>query len=221
MFNKEKFGMIIKKINDSYPTQYDFADHADVNRTYLSQYINLKLDSPPKPKILKKIAESSKGLTTYDELMNICGYINIDKEFHNITNSLNNSSNFFTVPILIAENGKLCTTKENVVLPATIDLSKQYFGYRATDESMSPLFGCGDIAIIQETEVFESGKTYLIELEHSIFLVRKIIKIDTKIELHPLNPYFPIMKLTNEDLTTKDFKILGKMIKSENESAFK
>ena len=52
MFDKEKFGAIIKRINDSYPTQHDFADRSGVNRTYLSQYINKKLESPPKPKIL-------------------------------------------------------------------------------------------------------------------------------------------------------------------------
>jgi len=75
MFDKEKFGYIIRKINDVYPTQYDFADISDVNRTYLSQYINKKLSAPPKPDILKKIANASKGITTYNELMQICGYI--------------------------------------------------------------------------------------------------------------------------------------------------
>lgn len=75
MFNKEEFGKIIKKINDTYSTQYDFADKANVNRTYLSQYINKKLSSPPKPDILQRIANASKGITTYAELLNICGYL--------------------------------------------------------------------------------------------------------------------------------------------------
>jgi len=80
MFDKEKFGYIIRKINDVYPTQYDFADKSDVNRTYLSQYINKKLSAPPKPDILKKIANASKGLTTYNELMQICGYLPISMD---------------------------------------------------------------------------------------------------------------------------------------------
>ena len=75
MFNKEEFGKIIKKINDTYSTQYDFADKANVNRTYLSQYINKKLSSPPKPDILQRIANASKGITTYAELLNSCGYL--------------------------------------------------------------------------------------------------------------------------------------------------
>ena len=43
-------------------------------RSYLSRAINEKLDNPPTPKILSKIAKASNGITTYEELMNICGY---------------------------------------------------------------------------------------------------------------------------------------------------
>ncbi len=34
----------------------------------------MKLDDPPQPKTLQKLASSSNGLVTYDRLMNICGY---------------------------------------------------------------------------------------------------------------------------------------------------
>lgn len=78
MFDKNKFSKIIKSINDSYTTQYEFADKANVNRTYLSQAINCKLSTPPTPKILKKIADASKGITTYSELMSVCGYLDED-----------------------------------------------------------------------------------------------------------------------------------------------
>lgn len=53
-------------------------DNAKFDRTYISKYINLKLDNPPTPEILRKIANSSKGLTTYTELMLICGYLETD-----------------------------------------------------------------------------------------------------------------------------------------------
>lgn len=80
MFDKNKFAQIIKKINDTYDNQRDFSKKAEINRTYLSQYMNMKLDSPPKPNILKKLAYSSNGLTTYNELMEICGYTDIPTE---------------------------------------------------------------------------------------------------------------------------------------------
>lgn len=75
MFNKELFSQILNKIYKTYNNQRDFANAAEVNRSYLSQYINQKLDNPPTPKILVKIANASHGITTYEELMKICGHI--------------------------------------------------------------------------------------------------------------------------------------------------
>ena len=75
MFDKLKFSKILSDINDTYDTMTDFAQKSGVNRTYLSQYINQKLDNPPTPKILKKIADASKGLVAYSNLMEVCGYL--------------------------------------------------------------------------------------------------------------------------------------------------
>lgn len=75
MFDKIKFAKILSNINDTYDTMTEFATNSKVNRTYLSQYINQKLDTPPSPKVLLKIASSSHNLTSYEELMQICGYI--------------------------------------------------------------------------------------------------------------------------------------------------
>lgn len=74
MFNIQKFSEILQKISDSYGSISEFAEKSEVNRTYISKYINMKLDSPPTPKILEKIAENSKGITNYVELMVICDY---------------------------------------------------------------------------------------------------------------------------------------------------
>lgn len=76
MFDKVKFAKIIKKISETYESQREFSTLSEINRTYLSQYMNMKLDDPPKPKILEKLAKSSKGLISYEELMQICGYLN-------------------------------------------------------------------------------------------------------------------------------------------------
>ena len=75
MFDKKAFSKILAKIYNTYNNQRDFADATGVNRAYLSQYINQKLDNPPTPKILIKIANASKGITTYEELMTVCGHI--------------------------------------------------------------------------------------------------------------------------------------------------
>jgi len=81
MFDKNKFAIILKNISDIYNNQREFAEKSDINRTYLSQYMNMKIDKPPKPEILQRLANASYGVTDYDELMNICGYF--DEEIEN------------------------------------------------------------------------------------------------------------------------------------------
>ena len=74
MFNQDKFSNILSKINSTYTTMTDFGNKASFDRTYISKYINKKLENPPTPKILEKIAIASNGITTYEELMQVCGY---------------------------------------------------------------------------------------------------------------------------------------------------
>lgn len=78
MFDKNKFAQILKNISETYTNQRDFSKKSEINRTYLSQYMNMKLDKPPKPDILEKLANASHGITNYDELMTICGYSDYD-----------------------------------------------------------------------------------------------------------------------------------------------
>ena len=75
MFNKENFSKTLKKINSTYSSMTEFAQKASFDRTYISKYINMKLDNPPTPKILEKIANASNGVVTYNELMIMCGYL--------------------------------------------------------------------------------------------------------------------------------------------------
>ena len=109
MFDKKIFSEILKKIYNTFNTQRDFADATGVNRGYLSRYMNEKIPHPPSPKILLNIAKASKGITTYEELMAVCGYTTMDNTLHNINNSLGSSleSSFFVVPIYISNKGTL------------------------------------------------------------------------------------------------------------------
>lgn len=91
MFDKKKFAQILKNINETYNSQRDFSKKSEINRTYLSQYMNMKLDEPPKPKTLEKLANSSHNIVSYNELMKICGYIDdvSDEKMLFLYNNLN------------------------------------------------------------------------------------------------------------------------------------
>lgn len=81
MFNKCEFANIIKKIKETYNTQEEFAKKSGIGRTYLSQYMNKKLEKPPKPDILKKLSDASNGMFSYYELMSVCDYIHTSDLF--------------------------------------------------------------------------------------------------------------------------------------------
>lgn len=92
--------------------------------------------------------------------------------------------------------------------------SKNYFAFEPTEDNMLPLLGKGDLAIVHYQEDVESGQTALIFIaDRNIVTIKKIIKTENGIELHSMNPYFPVEKNIN-------IKILGRVIKSQSENAF-
>lgn len=96
----------------------------------------------------------------------------------------------------------------------------QIMTYSATDDSMFPLLGIDDIAYINPQDTFHSGETIYFKLDDKN-MIRKIIDRAGQIEFHAMNPYYPVLKYTKEDLKNKQFIIIGKVIKVENKSAFK
>ena len=94
------------------------------------------------------------------------------------------------------------------------------FQYTAVDSSMFPLLDVGDIAFIQKTSNYENGQTILFRLDN-VEYIRKVTDTNNTIEFHAMNVYYPILKFTKEELNSKSFQMIGKVIKVENKSAFK
>lgn len=86
-FQKEIFANILNAISYSYESITEFAEISLVDRTYLSKYINKKLNHPPSPEILRKIADNSKGIISYIALLYVCGYLT-KTEFNIFTKNL-------------------------------------------------------------------------------------------------------------------------------------
>jgi len=86
MFNKEEFSRILLKIQANYNNQEDFAKYSGIGRTSISQYINCKIEIPPKPHLLEKLADASKGITNYNELLWVCGYKQMIDEYSLLIN---------------------------------------------------------------------------------------------------------------------------------------
>ena len=74
-FDKVAFAKKLKEIRELYDSQEKFAQKIGITRTYLSQYMNMRLNEPPSTKVLQNIAYASQGKTTYEYFLMICGYI--------------------------------------------------------------------------------------------------------------------------------------------------
>lgn len=225
MFNKNKLANILNKINDTYSNMSEFAKQTNCDRSYISKYIHKKLDNPPTPKVLAGFANASKGIITYEELMNICGYTSYMTDFF-FNDDVKQRDN--KIPIVYEinfdeEKNKFIIISDNkyISINFVIEDNKEYFAYRAKNDDMLPLLGTNDIAIIEKTSNFKNGETCLICLDNKTILIRKIIDLKDSIELQVPYPYIKPITLTNEDIKLRNFKILGKVIRAENSSAFK
>ena len=76
MFDKRKFAHILNEIIEYYQGQKKLIEKSGLSRTMISYYLNQKKDKPPKPETLEKIANASGKITTYKDLMIVCGYVN-------------------------------------------------------------------------------------------------------------------------------------------------
>lgn len=92
MFNKNKFAEILQEIISQYDSISSFAEKSSLDRTYISKYVNKKLEHPPSPDVLKKISNSASNITNYLYLMYVCDYLN-DNDYGYLINSKSNANN--------------------------------------------------------------------------------------------------------------------------------
>ena len=245
MFNKDFFANILKKINDEYPSMTEFAKQASLDRSYISKYINKKLSNPPTPKILSGISNASKGITTYDELMKICGYINVGslsdielsnnemniltkmlldyKEFLSKEHSFEKFDDYKYVANLTKDSREkiiIAFRRNSLDLILNKNTTDDTFEFVAEDDAMFPLLDIGDIAIVQKQNFILDGATHLIKLNNKN-TIRKIVLSEDKTyyTLIAMNSSYKNLNITITD--KNQITILGKIIKTENRSAFK
>lgn len=101
-----------------------------------------------------------------------------------------------------------------------------YFEFISEDDAMFPLLDIGDVALVyKQTQIDDiltpSKGTYLIKLENKN-TIRKIELSEDKTfyTLIAMNAYYKVINIP-KDILYDRIQILGKVVKSENKSAFK
>lgn len=207
--SKIDFGNRIKKLRiENNLTQEELGKKLNVGKSTVANY------------------ESGYSEPEGEKISKLASIFNVSIDYLLGNNNENSTSNLH-IDTYIAQQGTLLKKEnsgyfifdfsENTIL----NQDKEYFAFKSQDDSMLPLLGKGDIAIIEKIDTYENGNTCLISLDNKLILIRKIIEFNDYIELHTAFPYSQPIKITNEEKEARNFTILGKVIKAENQSAFK
>ena len=155
----------------------------------------------------------------------LANYFRIEKS-DLIENKLNKDTKIYKIPILgTVKAGYDWLAEENIIdyitLKDTIPNINEYFALKVTGDSMLPLLSDGDLVIVHDQDDVESGQTAVILINGEEATIKKVIKTNEGIELHAMNPYYPIKKFTFEDMKNIPVKIIGRVKEAKIKGAFK
>ena len=199
---------------------YDINKLCDISPSYISLLENGK--RKPSPIILKKL--SNIYSIDYIDLLEKSGFIDL-AEKEKIKEKGKATFTLPTIPILgTVKAGYDWLAEENVVdyitLKEEIPNIKEYYALRITGDSMLPILNTGDTVIVHNQDDVESGQTAVILINGEEATVKKVIKTNDGIELHSMNPYYPVKKFTFEDMKNIPVKIIGRVRRAEIKGVF-
>lgn len=207
--SKIEFGNRIKKLRiENGLTQEELGKKLNVGKSTIANY------------------ESGYSEPEGEKISKLASIFNVSIDYLLGNNSEDLTSNIY-INTYIAKQGSLIKKENSGYFifdfnkNTILSKNKEYFAYQSKDDSMAPLLGEGDIAIIEKTNKYENGNTCLISLDNITIFIRKILDFQDYIELHTAFPYAQPIKIMKNEFEKRNFTILGKVIKVENQSAFK
>lgn len=100
------------------------------------------------------------------------------------------------------------------------NIDNNYFEFIVEDDAMFPLLDVGDIALIYKQTNIENGYTYLIKFNGKRTIRKIVLNNNTNnYELTAMNIGCKTVKLPKNEFS--NIEIIGKVVKAENNSAFK
>ena len=199
----------IKKLREEFGyTQQDLANKLNGSKSVIGLYENEM--RKPSLEILVKLSEIFDCSIDYI----LCK-----------TDIKNAVINVARIPILgTVKAGYDWLAEENVVdyitLKENIPNIKEYYALKITGDSMLPLLSEGDLVIVHDQDDVESGQTAVVLINGEEATVKKVVKTNEGIELHSMNPYYPVKKFTYADIKSIPVKIIGRVKEAKIKGAF-
>ena len=205
MFQKNLFReQLIKLMNGK--TTIEFAEQTGFNRTYLSKYLNLKLDRPPSPRLLQAIASS---IVPYEELLISCDYIQSE--------SLPKNNTIIKLPIIGSVHAGNPTFSEDYIEGyESIDISElnpcyDYIYIRVEGNSMiNARIHDGDIVLVRKQSDVENGDIAVVVIDNESATLKRVLKKENILVLQPENPAYSSYIFSGEEQNR--VRVIGKVI---------
>lgn len=155
-------------------------------------------------------------LPRMDKIDLLCDYLNCNRS--DLLEEYTGESRAYDaikIPILgKISAGQPIEMVENVIGDITINKPKegQLFALEIKGESMSPRMESGDIVIVRQQPDVESGEIAAVAINGDEATCKRVKKYRDGIELVPINPSFPVLFYSNEEISKKPVTILGKVV---------
>lgn len=101
---------------------------------------------------------------------------------------------------------------EEEIHPDMLKGGQEYFGLVIHGDSMEPKMSEGDVVIVRKQEDAETGEIVIATVNGDDATCKRLKKYRDGIELIGLNPSFPPMFFSNEEITRLPVCILGKVV---------
>ncbi|MCI8760961.1 MAG: helix-turn-helix domain-containing protein [Clostridia bacterium] len=222
-------GEVIKKYRNEHNLSLRaFASKCGLSYTYISMLeknIDYRTGKPIAPTLDSVKYISSAMNIPIDDLLKMLD----DKQEFRLNEDISESDLNNKIPILgTVKAGYDWLAEENVIGYITDEDTvknykkniNEYFALQVTGDSMLPLLTKGDLVIVHSQDDVESGQTAVVLINGEEATVKKIIKTNEGIELHAMNPYYPIKKFTFEDMKNIPVKIIGRVKEAKIKGAF-
>lgn len=170
--------------------------------------------------------ESEKRDMSPEIILKLSNYFNVSTDYLLGKTDIRNAVvSISKIPILgTVKAGYDWLAEENVVDYLTIKENlpnvEEYYALRITGDSMLPLLSEGDLVIVHDQDDVESGQTAVVLINGEEATVKKVVKTNEGIELHSMNPYYPVKKFTVEDMNNIPVKIIGRVKEAKIKGVF-
>ena len=96
---------------------------------------------------------------------------------------------------------------------SSVQSGEDYCWFRVTGDSMTPLIDEGDLVLIRKQSMVDSGDYVVAVINDEEGTVKRIQYTPDGIELHSVNPYYPVRRFEGE--AARQVRIVGRVMESK------